>query len=57
MDASTASPVKLAEEIVNLVSGADNDTVNAALTIADVLLRHRRLAEIDFNHKCRTGEQ
>ena len=41
-------PCRLAEEIVKLVGDADDCTARIALEIAEALLRHRKIAEMEF---------
>jgi|AP3Bu8745761321_1050154.scaffolds.fasta_scaffold455695_1 hypothetical protein len=43
-----ATPIQLGQEILKLVSDADDNTARVALRIAELLLDHRKLAEIEF---------
>lgn len=42
------TPIQLAEEVMKVVGDASNDTAYAALDIAGILLKHRRMEEITF---------
>jgi hypothetical protein len=49
MTANTfCTPIQLSEKILEVVEYADDDTAHAALEITHILLRHRKLAEINF---------
>ena len=50
------APVQLAEEIVKVVGDADDCTAHSALQIAEILLKHRKQAEIEFQRGCLSGE-
>jgi hypothetical protein len=49
------TPVQLAEEIVRVVGDADDNTANTAIKIAELLLLHRTMAEINFRKECLTS--
>ena len=47
-DRAQLPPCELAQEILKVVGDADDSTARIALKIADLLLMHRKDAEIDF---------
>jgi hypothetical protein len=53
-DRENATPTQLAEEIFKVVGDTDSDTAKTALEIARLLLIHRELARITFEHRCST---
>ena len=52
MSRDRATPQALAEEVLKVVGDADENTAHTALKIADLLLTHRKMAEIDFHQQC-----
>ena len=50
------TPESLAAELIKTLGDADEDTVDAAIDIARVLLRHRRLAQLRFETECKLAE-
>jgi hypothetical protein len=41
-------PCKLAEDVLKVIGDADDGTARIALEIAAALLRHRKIAEMEF---------
>ncbi|MGH9544687.1 MAG: hypothetical protein ACRD23_05675 [Terriglobales bacterium] len=50
------TPVQLAEEVIKVVGDAEESTAHSALQIAEILLKHRKSAEIEFQRRCISGE-
>jgi hypothetical protein len=50
------APETLAQELIKTLGDADENTAGAAMEIAQILRRHRRIAQIEFEQECATAE-